>query len=140
MTKRALNLVPGSGVDPATSHLVHKDGLCYAGAHLLIDFWRAERLDDLAHVEATLRLSVEAVGATILKIDLHHFTENDGVSGVAVLAESHMSIHTWPEIGYAALDVFVCGECDPFKAIPVLKAGFRPAQIQVTEHKRGLMP
>ncbi len=140
MTKPALNLVETDGFDPATSHFAQKDGLCYAGSHLLIDLWEAERLDDLEHIEASLRDAVEAVGATILRVDLHHFTENDGVSGVVVLAESHMSIHTWPEIGYAALDVFVCGDCDPFKALPVLKAAFRPGRIQVAEQKRGLMP
>ncbi len=140
MTKPALNLVETGGFDPATSHFAQKDGLCYAGSHLLIDLWEAERLDDLEHIEASLRDAVEAVGATILRVDLHHFTENDGVSGVVVLAESHMSIHTWPEIGYAALDVFVCGDCDPFKALPVLKAAFRPGRIQVAEQKRGLMP
>ena len=140
MIKPAINLVTPSGFDPATSHFAQKDGLCYAGSHLLIDLWQAERLADLAHVEATLREAVAVIGATILRVDLHHFTENDGVSGVAILAESHMSIHTWPEVGYAALDIFVCGDLDPLKALPVLKAAFRPGQIQVTEQKRGLMP
>ena len=58
---------------------------------------------------------------------------------VPVLAESHMSIHTWPEKGYAALDVFVCGDCQPQKAIPVLRRAFLPDNIQCTEMKRGLV-
>lgn len=131
-----LATVPETG----PSYFAHRDGLTYAGTHLLIDIWQAEQLDDLDHVEQTLTEAVEAVGATLLRIDLHHFTENNGVSGVAVLAESHMSIHTWPECGYAALDVFVCGECDPYKAVPVLKRAFRPGNIQVAEYKRGLVP
>ena len=139
MTNIALNIVPPS-FDPEASHFAAKDGVCYAGTHLLIDLWRAERLDDLEHVEETLRRAVDAVGATLLKIDLHYFNENEGVSGVAVLAESHMSIHTWPECGYAALDVFVCGKCDPYKALPILKAAFRPDQVQLSEIKRGLLP
>jgi S-adenosylmethionine decarboxylase len=118
---------------------VHKDGLKFAGTHLLIDIWGASRIDDIAWVRETLCDAVTAAGATILNVDLHHFTPNDGVSGVVVLAESHMSIHTWPERGYAALDVFVCGGCDPYKAIPVLRRAFRPDNIQVTEHKRGLV-
>ena len=122
-----------------TSHFVTKDGLRYAGSHLLIDIWDASRLDELEHVEETLREAVKEVGATLLRIDLHHFTENGGISGVAVLAESHMSIHTWPECGYAALDVFVCGTCDPYKAVPVLKRAFKPSNVQVAEHKRGLV-
>jgi len=139
MTATALNLVPTS-FDPDTSHFCSQDGVRFAGRHLLVDLWHATRLDDLAHVEETLTLAVAACGATLLRIDLHRFTENNGISGVAVLAESHMSIHTWPECGYAALDVFVCGNCDPYKALPVLKAAFRPGNIQIAEHKRGLLP
>lgn len=135
---RAVQLPPADE-SADLSHFVQKDGLRYAGSHLLIDLWQSERLDDLAHVEQTLINAVEAVGATLLRMDLHHFTENGGVSGVAVLAESHMSIHTWPECGYAALDVFVCGGCDPYKALPVLRAAFRPGDVRVSEQKRGLV-
>ena len=91
-------------------YFIERDGALYAGAHLIVDLWDAERLDDIGHIEATLKDCVEAAGATLLHIHLHHFTPNHGVSGVAVLAESHISIHTWPERGYAALDVFMCGD------------------------------
>jgi S-adenosylmethionine decarboxylase len=141
VTKAAARVAPFPSPVPVpadTTHFVVKDGLRYAGSHLLIDIWDASRLDDLEHVEETLREAVKEVGATLLRIDLHHFTENGGISGVAVLAESHMSIHTWPECGYAALDVFVCGTCDPYKAVPVLKRAFKPGNVQVAEHKRGL--
>ncbi len=140
MNSAALNLVESPEFDPVTSHFSTQDGIAFAGRHLLIDLWQARHLDSLAHVEATLRHAVEAVGATLLKIELHHFTENNGISGVAVLAESHMSIHTWPECGYAALDIFVCGDLDPYLALPILKAAFRPGSLQVGEHRRGLRP
>ena len=81
--------------------------------------WGARRLDDIAFIETTLRQAVQLSGATLLHIHLHHFTPNAGVSGVAVLAESHISIHTWPERQYAALDVFMCGDADPYRAIAV---------------------
>ena len=74
---------------------------------------------------------------TPLHIHLHHFTPNGGVSGVAVLAESHISIHSWPERGYAALDVFMCGDSEPERAIPVLERAFRPGRVVVDEHFRG---
>ena len=60
------------------------------------------------------------------------------MSGVLVLAESHVSIHTWPEKAFAALDIFVCGVCDPYKAIPLLKKGFLPERVQLGEHRRGI--
>jgi S-adenosylmethionine decarboxylase len=80
---------------------------------------------------------VDAAGATLLHIHLHHFTPNGGVSGVAVLAESHISVHTWPERGYAAFDVFMCGAAEPERTIEVLREAFRPARLVIGEHLRG---
>src|SRR5579872_7014367 len=100
-------------------HFAIRNGVRCAGVHLIVDLHGAERLNDIDHIEATLRRCVEAAQATLLHIHLHHF-QPSGVSGVAVLAESHISIHTWPEAGYAALDVFMCGSADPDACIPVL--------------------
>lgn len=124
----------------AQDHFIQRNGLEFAGTHLIFDFWGASRLDDLALMEAALRESVSECGATLLHIHLHHFTPNGGISGVAVLAESHISVHTWPERGYAAFDVFMCGDAQPEKAIPVLQQAFRPTRLNVTEHLRGLVP
>ncbi len=117
---------------------VQKDGMSFAGTHLLIDLSGAENLDDLPAIETALKEAALAGGATILNSDLHHFEPNGGVSGVVILAESHITIHTWPEKGFAALDVFMCGECDPYRSIPVLKRAFKPTAIQVSESRRGL--
>jgi len=111
----------------------------FAGTHLIVDLWDATNLADPEHIDAVLREAAIATGATILHGHFHHFGPNSGVSGVLVLAESHVSIHTWPERDYAALDIFVCGECNPYKAIPVLKKGFQPGRVQLAEHKRGLV-
>lgn len=108
-----------------------------AGTHLLIDCWQASHLDDLAHIETALRDAVDVSGATLLHIHLHHFTPNNGVSGVAVLAESHISIHTWPERGYAALDVFMCGDTQPQLTLPVFAKAFETDNIQLSTHQRG---
>jgi S-adenosylmethionine decarboxylase len=126
-----------AGAEERKDFFVERDGERYAGIHLLIDLWGAERLDDLAHVEATLRDCVAAARATLLHIHLHHFSPNHGVSGVAVLAESHISIHTWPETGYAALDIFMCGCAEPHEAIEVLRRAFRPERLAVEEVLRG---
>jgi S-adenosylmethionine decarboxylase len=118
-------------------YFVEREGVRYAGTHLIVDLFGARRLDDLKHVEKTLKRCVEAAGATLLHIHLHHFTPNGGVSGVAVLSESHISIHSWPEANYAALDVFMCGDAKPELAIPVLKAAFQARDVVVKEHLRG---
>jgi S-adenosylmethionine decarboxylase len=97
----------------AADHFVERDGVRFAGTHLIVDLWQARRLDDLAGVERMLREAARNCGATLLNLDLHRFTPNGGISGVAVLAESHISIHTWPERGYAAIDIFMCGEAKP---------------------------
>ena len=113
------------------------DGYDFAGTHILLDCWNAKNLDDLDHIEATLRKAVDQSGATLLHIHLHHFTPNAGVSGVAVLAESHISIHTWPERDYAAVDIFMCGDTKPQNTIPVFKKAFETENIEITEHLRG---
>jgi S-adenosylmethionine decarboxylase len=109
----------------------------HVGSHIILDLWEARGLDDEAHIERALREAAAAAGATLLHIHLHRFQPNGGVTGVAVLAESHISIHTWPERGYAALDVFVCGGCDPQRAVRVLRRAFAPRFIALSEHRRG---
>jgi S-adenosylmethionine decarboxylase len=122
--------------DGRKDYFIERDGVRCAGTHLIIDLFGASRLDDLKHISETLRRCVQVAGATLLHIHLHHFTPNGGVSGVAVLAESHISIHSWPEAGYAALDVFMCGGADPHAAVEVLKAAFQPERTVVKEHLR----
>jgi S-adenosylmethionine decarboxylase len=117
-------------------HFAVRKGVRCAGVHLIVDLHGAKRLDDLEHIESTLRRCVEAARATLLHIHLHHF-QPSGVSGVAVLAESHISIHTWPEAGYAALDVFMCGSAEPDKCIPVLREAFAAKRVGVSELLRG---
>jgi S-adenosylmethionine decarboxylase len=111
----------------------------FAGIHLLVELWQAQHMSDANKIRTILTEAITACGATLLSMDLHVFSPYGGVSGVAVLQESHISIHTWPEFEYAALDVFVCGTLDPFQAIPVLKEGFKPGKIQVIEVKRGIL-
>jgi S-adenosylmethionine decarboxylase len=123
----------------AADHFVERDGVRFAGTHLIVDLWQAQRLDNLAGVERMLREAARTCGATLLNLDLHRFTPNGGISGVAVLAESHISIHTWPERGYAAIDIFMCGEAKPHRAIEVIRKVFSPATLTVVEHKRGML-
>ena len=117
-------------------HFVCRDGEVFAGTHLIIELVGGEGLDDAARIERAFRDCVEASGATLLHVHTHRFSPQ-GVSGVAVLAESHISVHTWPEIGYGAFDVFMCGEADPWAAVEVLRSAFGARELRVTELKRG---
>ena len=128
---------PGAALGKAKDYTVEAEGGIYAGMHILVDLWGASRLDDVEHVEKALREAVDACGATLLHIHLHEFTPNGGVSGVAVLAESHISVHTWPEHGFGAFDVFMCGSCNPRQAVPVLERFFRPERLESNEQMRG---
>jgi S-adenosylmethionine decarboxylase len=123
-------------VEDRDDHFALRNGVRCAGVHLIVDLHGAKGLNDIDLIEATLRRCVDAANATLLHIHLHHFQPN-GVSGVAVLAESHISIHTWPDVGYAALDVFMCGKANPDACIPVLRQAFRPKRVGLNEILRG---
>ncbi|HWU72431.1 MAG TPA: adenosylmethionine decarboxylase [Sphingomonas sp.] len=81
----------------------------FSGTHLLADLFDCDHLDDEARIEAALRAAVTAADATLLELKVHGFGTGQGVTGIALLAESHISIHSWPERGYAAVDMFLCG-------------------------------
>jgi S-adenosylmethionine decarboxylase len=134
--KKTPVLVASESNGDSANHFCVRNGLRCAGAHLIIDLYGAQRLNDIDHIEETLRRCVAAASATLLHIHLHHFQPN-GVSGVAVLAESHISIHTWPDAGYAALDVFMCGKANPDACVPILREAFQVKRVAVSELLRG---
>lgn len=108
------------------------------GQHLIADLTGCDGLADPARVEAALLAGVAAAGATLLAIRLHHFGPQQGVTGVALLAESHISIHTWPEHGLAAVDIFLCGAapaCAP--ALAALAAALGATGCRETLIARG---
>lgn len=134
--------IPAAGFSAGTEtqdHFIQRNGIEFAGTHLILDLWDASDLDDLERMEHAMRESVRVSGATLLHIHLHHFTPSNGISGVAVLAESHISVHTWPERNFAAFDIFMCGDARPEMAIPVLKHNFHPGRMVITEQLRGIV-
>jgi S-adenosylmethionine decarboxylase len=118
-------------------HHVEHTSARAAGTHLLVDLYGARRLDDAEHIEATLKRCADAAGARLLHVHLHPVSPGGGVSGVAVLSESHISVHSWPEKGYAALDVFMGGDAKPYRALEVLRQAFEAREMAVREHARG---
>ncbi len=132
-------VLPPASEEESKDYFVERDGQKFAGMHLLVDLWGARGLDEPTRIDAALRTAAEAAGATILHGHFHHFSPNGGVSGVLVLAESHISIHTWPERDFAAIDIFMCGACDPYKSIPAIEAAFSAERVVLSEQRRGLI-
>ena len=109
------------------------------GTHILLELngCSPESLNDLPFVRKTLIEAALAVGATIVGESFHKF-QPQGVTGIVAIAESHLSIHTWPEYGYAAVDVFTCGESfEPRKAAELLVQRFGAHDHVIREFQRG---
>ncbi len=123
---KSLNTSPNESVQTDT-----------AGRHYIVDFWGAKYLDNADVIEDALSDAARRAGAVLLHIHIHHFGEESGVTGVALLAESHISVHTWPERGYAAFDVFMCGNAHPERAVECLKEVFKPERVELKEILRG---
>lgn len=123
---------------PLKDYFSERDGQRYAGLHLLVDLWETERLDDAPWIEAALRAAALAARATVLHGHFHVFTPYGGITGVLLLAESHITIHTWPERQFAAIDLFMCAGCDPRDGLPALQTALQPGRMDVKELKRGL--
>ncbi len=117
-----------------TSYATKKNN--YAGRHYIIDFWGAKFLENADVLESALKDAANIAGAVLLHIHLHRFSSG-GITGVALLAESHISVHTWPEKNYAAFDVFMCGDAKPEDAVAWLKKIFQPSSVDVKEIFRG---
>lgn len=115
-----------------------KDMPLRLGRHLLADLSGIDPalLIDPQHVEHILLQAAQAAGATAIFGKFHHFGENAGVTGVLLLRESHISIHTWPEHGFAAVDAFMCGGARPELAIEVVQKAFAPQHIRLEDVAR----
>ncbi len=110
------------------------------GRHLIVELSDCDSniLNDTALMEEYLKEAARRSGATIVDTVFHRYNPQ-GVSGVVVIAESHISVHTWPEYGYAAVDFFTCGEAvDPYLAHDYLKRVLRADSAQVRELNRGI--
>ena len=108
------------------------------GHHLLVDFWvdDAEPLRQSATWEALLPEACRAAGATVLGAQFHQFRP-EGVTGIVLLAESHASVHTWPEAGLVTLDVFTCGALDAAAIVDAVRQRLAPIRERLTAVARG---
>lgn len=111
------------------------------GRHVLVDFYGCDltTLNDVDRIEQVMREAAAISGATIVQSVFHRFSPH-GVSGTVVIAESHLAIHTWPECGYAAVDLFTCGDSvDPWTAFEHLRKELGGDRFTTAELRRGVM-
>ena len=120
-------------------HFVNLNGEVFAGLHYLIDMWNVEYQESQKYISNLLVNAAEAGKATVLNVHTHHFGKDYGISGLAILAESHISVHTWPERDYIAFDIFMCGKTYPDLSLNYLKNELKPEKIKVKKIKRGLV-
>ncbi len=114
---------------PATSAL---------GRHVLLELYGcpAELLKSAEQLEAHLKAAAEGMGATVVTSNFHQFSPY-GISGVVIIQESHLTLHTWPEHGYAAVDIFTCGDIDLEAGIHYLAAALQAQQPEWKLYERG---
>lgn len=118
-------------------HLIYDDANLYCGNHIIFDFhdFIIPEVQEFAHM---MKTSVIKTGATILSENFHDFN-NGGFTGVIVLAESHFSVHVWPEISLATFDIFMCGQCNPMVAFNYMRNELKPRQISIKTIQRGVL-
>lgn len=111
------------------------------GRHIIVEYYDCspEILNDVVNIEKSMIKAAEEAGATIINSTFHHFSPY-GVSGVVVIQESHLAIHTWPEYGYASVDLFTCGDTvNPWVSYQLLKDAFEAGHGSAVELSRGEM-
>ena len=115
----------------------------FAGIHLIAEFWHARVIEDTKEIKKILLAAVKKAESTPLKTTIYKFPSlykslPQGLTGVVLLAESHIAIHAWPEFDYLAIDIFTCGnKAMPRKALEYFKKVFKPKKVEIKEIKRG---
>ena len=111
----------------------------YAGTHMVADFWNGKIIKDKKELEKLLQGAAKVANSNPLKLSIYKF-KPQGITGVILLAESHIAVHTWPEIEYIAIDIFTCGKAaQPKKALKFFEDYLKPKKLDVKEIKRGVV-
>ncbi len=123
----------------SADHFIVEKKQIYAGKHILLDLWGVNFDNSVTTLKKIIKNAVKVSGATMLHIHLHRFGKEQGISGVAVLAESHISVHTWPERDYIAFDIFMCGDTRPEASATYLIKTLQPKKEILKKIKRGVI-
>lgn len=118
--------------------MIVQDKTKYAGIHLIVEFWGGKIIEDTKKIKSILIKTAKVSRNTSLGVKIHKFIPH-GVTGFILLAESHISIHTWPERNYVAIDIFSCGKNGlPYKGLEYLKKEFQPERVRTQKIRRGI--
>ena len=123
----------------SVDHFIVEKKQIYAGKHLLLDLWGVKFDNSITTLKKIIKNAIKVSKATLLHIHLHRFGKEQGISGVAVLAESHISVHTWPERDYVAFDIFMCGDTSPEASVEYLIKTLKPKKKILKKIKRGVI-
>lgn len=117
---------------------VKEKKLKYAGLHLVAEFWGGKIIESKKEIKKILIEAAKKAGNTPLQCACHKFSPR-GITGVILLAESHIALHSWPELDYLAIDIFTCGQkAKAEKALEYLKTRFKPKRVKIKKIKRGI--
>jgi len=115
-----------------------QNNIKHAGIHLIAEFWHGKIVEDKKELKRILTEAVKRANSTPLKIVIHKF-KPQGITGVVLLAESHIALHSWPEYNYLAIDIFTCGDkSTPQKALDYFQKEFAPKKVEIKKIKRGI--
>lgn len=118
--------------------LASKKNIKHAGIHLIVEFWGGKVIESPKEIKEILITAAKKSKNIPLYVKLHKFSPQ-GITGFILLAESHISIHTWPEMNYVAIDLFSCGQKGkPYLGLKYLKSKFKPKKFKVKEVRRGV--
>jgi len=111
------------------------------GRHVIAELWQCDfdKLNDMDYIEKTFVDAALKSGAEVREVAFHKFAPQ-GVSGVVIISESHLTIHSFPEHGYASVDVYTCGDMDPTIAADYIAQALGSQSSEVTELQRGMGP
>ena len=117
--------------------IIEKNSI-FAGTHIILDLWNCSFSNKITSLKKIIKEAANLSKANILHIHMHRFGKEQGISGVAVLAESHISVHTWPERNFIAFDIFMCGNTYPELASEFLIKKLKPKRKKIELIKRGI--
>jgi S-adenosylmethionine decarboxylase len=120
-------------------YFIIEKNITFAGTHIILDLWNCSSCNKITTLKRIIKEAASLSKANILHMHMHRFGKEQGISGVAVLAESHISVHTWPERNYMAFDIFMCGNTYPELASEFLVKILKPKRKKIEIIKRGII-